>query len=177
MIFLPRFKHRPPQGRIDGIIYYGAVPDVSTYAFYYVDLSNGAVGYLPEADLPAGAPSGPAGGALNGSYPNPGIASVPDAALTANVPVMTAGVLPAVDGSQLTNLPTVPTLDSGIALLDSGGTVTITVPSGAVAVVATYLDMAGSGILFVQNVDLTTWTITSAAGATDAAFNVAWICL
>lgn len=102
MIFSPRFPAHPPKGRIDNVIYWGASSTVASYAFYFVDLSTGDVGFLPAASLPGGNPTGPAGGDLGGTYPNPTVDNVPDGALSANVPLMTAGVLPAVDGHLLT---------------------------------------------------------------------------
>lgn len=175
MIFKPRFPRFPPQGRIDDIIYWGVSPTMANWLFWATDLDTNQQVVVPQADLPSGPPSGAAGGDLSGTYPNPAVAVVSDGALSANVPIMTAGVLPAVDGSLLTNLP-VPLIYSGrAATLDGGGQFELILPTACNAVVATWYGGTGVGQLKVGFDSLTDWFITSSAGGIDSGLQVAWI--
>lgn len=162
MIFFPADPRHPPHGRIDQVIYWGAVATVADLHVYTCDFDNGAVAFTDPADLPPLPPSGAAGGDLAGSYPNPSVATVSDGALSANIPKMTAGVLPAVNGSLLTNLPVPPppaigipgTTFCGVRTLNGAGQFTLqetvdfpaAIASGAYCVLC---QMTATGLLSV----------------------------
>lgn len=183
MIWRARFPRRPPAGRIDGIMYYGGIRTMADLIFYAVDLDTNAQIVVPQADMPPSPPSGAAGGGLSGIYPNPVVAAVPDAALGPNVPVMTAGVLPAVSGALLTDLPVVPigvpgTCAVGSAILDGAGQVVLTAgsefPNPVGGGVVAFLVAVGAGTLGVLSVDGGgvgsggTITVTSSLGVADS---------
>lgn len=172
MIFLPRFLAHPPHGRIDGVIYWGAVSTVAHKALYFVDYDDGSVGFLPVGDLPGGPPSGPAGGDLGGTYPNPTIDDVPDVALSANIPIMTAGILPAVNGSLLTNLPIPAPAQGGIGQLDGAGNFTPTVTGSPTIWQGCWASASPVGQVYVAG-----GTIHSTAGAADAGNFVNWLAI
>ncbi len=90
MIFKPRFPRRPPQGRIDWVVYSGAKIPMADVHLYAVDYDTGDVFYVSPADLVGVPVTGAAGGDLSGTYPNPSVDNVPDAALSANVPLLDA---------------------------------------------------------------------------------------
>lgn len=175
MIFRARYPRFPPQGRIDGVIYWGAVPTVANLIFYAADLDTNNQVVVPQADLPSGPPSGAAGGDLGGTYPNPSVETCPDAALSANVPIMTAGVLPAVDGSLLTNLPAAPPVYSGQGNLDGSGQLEVDTPTSVAALVASWIDNSPVGQLWIGNDGSATHFINSTAGAADSGKPVYWI--
>lgn len=194
MIWRARFPRRPPAGRIDGIMYYGGVRTMADLLFYAADLDTNQQVVVPQSAMPPAPPNGAAGGGLSGTYPNPTVAAVPDSALSANVPVLVAGVYPAGDGQNLTNLPPV---DLGKVGTCFGGTGTL-VGMGACSLVAgvdfpnpvgggvsafvVCIGVNATGILTVSTGGVgpgDTVTVTSSAGMSDSGtffvFHVAYV--
>lgn len=192
MIFFPRDPRHPPYGRIDEVIYYGALGTMADWHVYACDFDTGELIFLDPALLPGLPPTGAAGGDLTGTYPDPSIGTCPDGALSANVPLMTAGVLPAVNGSLLTNLPAASSVVAGapnsswagVALLDPAGTVFLTlgvdVPdcnTGATQAVVVACGASALGTIVSSGlvVPAGTISITSLLGAADSGLQVNFI--
>jgi len=191
VIFLPADPFNPPHGRIDGVIYFGAVPMSNVVHFVGWQPSDNTLRWwdnsvwsdLEAAFAPGGVLDGydgsnlyniaASGLAAGGAFPaisGANLTSIPASGLAAG------GTFPAIDGSALTNLPPPPTLASGHGTFDFFGRIAVTVSASAVAL-AIALDNAilPSGVVSVANNGGGSWTIWSSAGPGDQNNGVYWI--
>lgn len=119
-------------------------------------------------------PTGPAGGDLNGTYPNPGVnglAAVIAQSAGNNADIASIMTTLTTINDRLTELSGV---DGGQAAISLSGTQLIEPPTNANAVTATWVDSSRTAQLSANNNFDGTWTITSGAGAADDGFLFNW---
>jgi len=71
----------------------------------------------------------------------------------------------------LTNLPAPPTLVSGVGTLDGGGVYILSGLPAVTAIVVSWLNAPGSGVLYNNTFS----SIQSSAGSADAGLQINWI--
>ena len=95
--------------------------------------------------------------------------------LPIDVVIAPLGVLPALDGAALTNLPRPGPQNWGLSTLDSSGNALIAVDPSVTVIVCQFQDSAGVGPLNAQNGGGGSWTIASVAGGVDVGVDVGWV--
>ena len=135
-------------------------------------------------------PTGPAGGDLAATYPDPIVVSlahvnaagdlsgIMDAPTVTNVSHATTWptAFPAIDAGNLTIVPPPNQLQAGVGTIDGSGIFSITLAYTVSAVVATIVNPTSSGLpIQVQNIDPFTWHVFTAAGASDMGTSFYWI--
>lgn len=160
MIFKPTNPFHPPYGRIDEVIYYGAV----AMSFPLMPVAYDEVGLILDRW----------DSASSSWLPVP----IDDSQLSADVVLAPGAVLPVLDGSNLTGVVHQQPQGS-VTTLDGAGhlTITLTNPTLLASLIACWYNAAGVGQLFVTNQGGGTWWVDSSAGAADAGAFVSWLAL
>lgn len=150
-IWQPLDKFHPAYGRVDGVVYYGGVPVAQPM--------------LPSVWDPTGIQMVYWDSATSSWLP----ISVQDSQLSVDVVLAPAGVLPALDGSALINLPGPAALQAGSGGLNGAGQLVVNLTNNAANMVVSWANgITGAGQLTANSTGPSQFQVSSSAGAVDA---------